>query len=62
MHRFSLSHQYDDQVFRTIERLLGEEEVINLENYMKEKERLLAARKEITDKIRLGKNQLSRIE
>ena len=47
------------QVFRSIERYLGQEDLERFKLFLIEKEKLLSDSKELCDKLSLGKTQLS---
>ena len=50
------------QVFRSIERYLGQEDLERFKLFLIEKEKLLSDSKELCDKLSLGKTQLSMLE
>ena len=50
------------QVLRSIESYLGVEEMEQFKLFIKEKEKLLSENKELGDKMRLCKKQLSELE
>ena len=50
------------QVLRSIERYLGVEEMEQFKLFIKEKEKLLSDNRELGDKMRLCKKQLSELE
>ena len=50
------------QIFRSIERYLGQEDLERFKLFLIEKEKLLSDSKELRDKLSLGKTQLSMLE
>ena len=50
------------QVFRSIERYLGQEDLERFKLFLIEKQKLLSDSKELCDKLSLGKTQLSMLE
>ena len=50
------------QVFRSIERYLGQEDLERFKLFLIEKKKLLSDSKELCDKLSLGKTQLSMLE